>query len=77
MASQAHHELHVLAHGLHVTIRVEQALAPEEAKRSRDQEVATESIPTWTSEQKGAQVLDRLDAGESAVGTPFRRQPAL
>ena len=60
-AAHAHDDLHVLADGLvHVAAGGDHRLAPEEAERAGDHEVAAEPVPAEPAGEERAQVLDGL-----------------
>ena len=68
---QPQHQLHVLADGVvQVSAGVEHRVAPEEAERARDDDVAAEPVPAEPAEQERAQVLDHLDAGQQLASAP-------
>ena len=73
MTPQPDDEFHVLTDALDVTVGLEQVLAAEQPERPGDQQIAAQPVPARTTEQEGAEVLDRLDAGRRPDAVPARR----
>ncbi len=67
--SKAHDQLHVLADGVVlVAAHLEQRVAPEQAERAADDEVASERAPGDAADEERARVLHCLRADQ---GTPW------
>jgi hypothetical protein len=78
VATEPHHELHVLADGVvEVPAGVDYGVAPEEPEGAGNDEVPTEPVPAEAPEEECAQVLHDLDPGERRPGRAGPRYAAL